>query len=276
MVGADGGIGSALLQALGPTARGTSRRQSLGPDRLRLDLGDPPEMWPSLPATSEAYLCAAQTSLAQCREQPEATALINVERIEALARRLSASGAFLLYLSTSLVFDGTRSAPDEADAVAPTTAYGRQKAEAERRVLALGPGVAVVRLTKVVAPHLAIFRQWREELRAGRPIHPFQDLWFAPIPLAYAVKGILAIGQAQASGIFHLSGPEEISYADAAFHLAQRLGAPASLVRPISAGDRIPVAERPAHTRLEDTRFRALTGLTPPPSRVALEEGWGA
>ncbi len=276
MVGADGGIGSALMQALDSGALGTTRRPAPASDRLRLDLADPPEAWPDLPHVSEAYLCAGQTSLAVCREQPEASALINVTRMGELAHRLVVSGAFPVYLSTSLVFDGSQPAPEEGAAVAPRTEYDRQKAEAERRLLGLGAPVAVIRLSKVIAPHLPLFRQWREELHQGRPIHPFHNLWFAPMPLAFAVNGILALGRAHAEGIFHISGPEEISYADAAAHLAQGLGVPASLVRPISAGDRIPPEERPAHTRLADGRFRALTGLTPPTAGVALEQGWGA
>src|SRR3954453_23762161 len=51
----------------------------------------------------------------------------------------AAGDARLVHLSTDLVFDGTRGRYREDDAIGPVGAYGRSKAEAERRVAELHP-----------------------------------------------------------------------------------------------------------------------------------------
>ena len=85
-----------------------------------------------------------------------------------LAQALSASGAFPVLLSTNLVFDGTVPYRGPDDPVCPRTEYGRQKAAAERAVLAAGG--AVVRLTKVLGPDDPLVTGWVARLRRGEPV----------------------------------------------------------------------------------------------------------
>ncbi len=78
---------------------------------------------------------------------------INAIGAENAARAAAAAGAQFVQLSTDYVFDGTADEPYREDApLHPLGAYGRTKAEGERRVLAAHPdalhrahGVAVRR-----------------------------------------------------------------------------------------------------------------------------------
>jgi dTDP-4-dehydrorhamnose reductase len=265
VIGADGRLGGGLRQALaaaGQRVLATSRRRD--GEHAFLDLAAPPETW-ALPAeASVAYLCAAVTSQAACERDPDGTRRVNVRHTVALASRLAAAGAFVVFPSTNLVFDGTRPARASDDAVCPRTAYGRQKAAAEADLLALG--AAVVRLTKVIAPDDALLCGWARSLRAGETIHPFADLVFAPLPLAFVARALMTIAARRGAGLWQLSGERDVSYADAARHLARRLGADEALIVPGSAQDAgIPAGSRPPHTTLDTRRWREAIG-TPLPS----------
>ncbi len=269
VVGADGLIGHALmdyLQQQGQRVVGTTRRSDrTTPTTLCLDLSQDLSTWQPPAPIAVAYLCAAVTSIAQCRQDPQLTQQINVEASVALGRTLVKQGAFVVFLSSTAVFDGT--VPD-VKADAPITSqreYGLQKAAAEQQLLALGESVAVVRFSKVVGADMPLLQGWLRSLRAGEPIHPFTDLGIAPVPVSLAVQALYQIAQHRLPGIIQISGQRDVSYAEVAHYLARRIGADPSLVQPRSAHD---VGFLPAditpYTTLDTTRLQTELGITPP------------
>jgi dTDP-4-dehydrorhamnose reductase len=261
IVGADGVIGrelAAVLRSIGHEVVATSRR----PDApLRLDLGTADSWTP--PACDVAYLCAGVTSLKTCEEHPGETRRVNVLGTERVVRALRDRGVFVIFLSTNLVFDGTAAHAPGDGARAPSTEYGRQKAEAETTLLSSG-GCAVVRLTKVVPPGMPLFASWRNALSRRETIHPFGDKWMAPISLGHVVHALVEIGRRRLDGIWQLSADRDISYADAAFRIAARLGASPSLVVPTACRGRGSELDcGPRHTTLDDSRARRELDLVP-------------
>lgn len=264
VVGADGQIGRELvrrLQAEGKPIRGTSRRGTDG--LLPLDLGEP-QGWELPERVAMAYLCAAATSIDRCEKDPDGTRLINMIRTLELAAKLRERGAHLIFLSTNQVFDGTQPHRSESSPVCPRTEYGRQKAAVEKSLLDRG-GAAILRFTKVAMPGWKLIGEWAEALSRGESISAFADMVMAPVPLAFAVEALVKIGEAQATGIFHASGDVDVSYAEVARRLADRLGASRDLVRPISIADRnLPRSAAPTHTTLNAERLQRELGLTCP------------
>jgi dTDP-4-dehydrorhamnose reductase len=256
IIGGDSSIGSALATRLrmeGRTVLETTRRHPDG-DRPYLDLTRGSELRLSEPPAA-AVLCAAMTSLVACRDDPATSRKINVENSLALSRALTAAGTLVVGLSTNLVFDGSVSRRPPQDPICPTSDYGRQKAELEAGLLALREYAAVFRLTKVLTPSISTFTNWAHALQQDKPIHPFHDMMMAPIPLDRVVEAIGSAITARASGIFQLSAMEDISYADAAMALCQRLGKPLALVQPVSSAasgiDRVPTS---GYTSLDTAR----------------------
>ncbi len=275
VVGGDGLIGAALaarLRGSGCRALVTTRRPvPAGAERLFLDLSTDIGDWRAPDDVGVAYLCAACTGMRACEDAPEATRRINVEGTVAVAEAVRRRGAFLVFLSSNSVFDGTIPFPLADAPPGPATEYGRQKAEAERRIRALGEDVAVVRLTKVLAPTVSPFRDWLRALRAGEPICPLSDLSMAPIGLGLAVEVLLRVGASKARGIHQASGASEVSYAEAAHALAARLGAPAALVRPMRASEaaKAPLV-RARHSTLDMTSVTDAFHIAPPDLDQAL------
>jgi dTDP-4-dehydrorhamnose reductase len=267
VVGADSMIGGALcesLRACGAEVAGTVLADPPPPGCIHLDLTDPPERWPLTGPADAGYLCAAITSLDACRRDPQGTARINLGASVEMARRLIASGAFVVFLSSNAVYDGSTAFRRAADPPCPTTEYGRQKAEAERQLLALG-ATAVLRITKVLAPQTGLFAGWRASLESGRPIRPFSDMVMAPVSLPFAVEALVRIGAARRPGIYQLSADRDISYLEAACRVAARLDADAKLIEPATANSAGLVLETvPAHTTLDMSETYNAFGLAPP------------
>ncbi len=269
VIGADGLVGGALRTYWRHARRavtGTSLLPVAGdPEVVPLDLaGGGPACWPTLPPARAAVLCAAITSLEACRRDPVGTREINVVRTLALARRLAEEGCFVVFISSNLVFDGTRPRRHPDDAACPQTEYGRHKAEAEAGLASLGDRVAIVRLTKVWHPGLALLRGWRERLERGEPIQPFTDLACAPISLETVVRVLAQVADEARSGIWQLSAAADVSYAAIAGRLAERLGCAAALVRPVAAASTGRLEHCPAHTTLEAARAASLLGVPVP------------
>lgn len=253
IAGGDSRIGSALAgiaRKYGDEVIPSSRR----PDAAwPMDLGYP-ESWRLPDGPGAAFLCASVCSLAACRMNPEATALINVKGTLLLAERLAASGFRICFLSSNQVFDGRSPFPPPSAAVSPKTEYGRQKAVVEERLLRFFPSSLIVRLSKVVAPDLPLFRAWKNALERKEVIHPFSDSYLSPIPLVDMAEVLYSAMAKGERGILHLSGPDQISYAEAGQILADVLHADNMLIQEIPAPDIIPMEEHPPHVTLGASR----------------------
>jgi dTDP-4-dehydrorhamnose reductase len=276
VVGGDGLIGRALVRHLEGRDRAvlaTTRRRGLaGPTRPYLELAQDPSAW-TLPAqVSVAFLLAAAANQLSCCADPDASRRINVDYTVALAERLVAQGAFVVFTSTNLVFDGEQAHYPTCASPSPTSEYGRQKAEAERCLMALGPSVAIVRLTKVLAADTPLIGGWVETLRKGESVTAFTDLICAPMPVAFVAEALARIGARRKGGLFHLSGADEVSYADLARSLARRLGADHALVRPTTSAEAgVKLQTIPKHSSLDAHAVADEFAMKPPSLEAVIE-----
>ena len=276
VVGSDSVIGGALLESLqssGHSAMGTTRRRNtVNESRAYLDLSDEQVNWAHPLPVATAVLCAGVSRLEDCRTDPSGSRRINVESLCGLAEELSSQGAFVIFLSTNRVFDGATPYPTVEDPVSPATEYGRQKAEAERRISRLEGQTAIVRLTKVLGPADPLFAGWRKSLSGSETIHPFEDVGMAPVPLTCAVAVLRRVLETRFPGIIQVSGPEDVTYAEAAKWGAHALGADVDLIHPISFAASAQVKEPiPANNTLDVRGLKADLGVEIPDVRWTIE-----
>lgn len=265
------------LEREGVRAMGTTRRREAVTDtRSFLDLSGDVERWQPQAGVSVAVICAGVTSIESCRLDPLSTAQVNVQAVSKLARRLADEGAFVIYLSTNQVFDGSRPHTLADEHASARTEYGKQKAEVERQLLSLGKGASIVRLTKVVQPQMPLLQSWLCALREGEAIHPFMDMVMAPVSLSFTVSVLRKLIEARLPGIIQVSGHRDVTYAQVAYHIADRAGASAALVQPISIRDAgIPSENAPTHTTLDTGRLRAELGLEPADVWTTIDDALG-
>ena len=281
VIGVDGGIGRALSNALslrGHGVFGTTRREiSASENMAHLDLASTDVAAVSLPPAEVAIFCAAMTGLAECRKNHELSRQVNTTAPALLARRLVDAGTRVIFISTNAVYDWQTPLVPVSRPPCPLTIYGQQKAEAEAAFTQLGDFAVILRLTKVLTPDLALFRGWINALGAGEKVQAFSDMHLAPITLDDAVKAVIALAERTESGIFQISGARDISYFDAARHLAGRLGALLRNVNKAQARDLgFPEGEITTFSSLDSERYVQLTGWTPPDPYAALDAVFGA
>jgi dTDP-4-dehydrorhamnose reductase len=268
VVGADGLIGRELAKQLRDAGKSvietTRRKGATSTDRIFLDLSTLSES--HLPdQVSVSFLCASITRLEQCRTDPEKTAAINVHGTISLAKSLINRGSFVVFLSTNLVYDGSVPLQKASCPVNPQSEYGRQKAAVERELLSCGGAAAVVRLTKVLSPDTSLFKGWISALRGEKTIHPFSDVTFSPVSLSFVVEVLIRLASRRLSGITQVSATEDITYEEAAFYLARRLGVGQQLVQPVRASEAgLQMEDRPRYTSLDTNRIEVDLDMKPP------------
>jgi dTDP-4-dehydrorhamnose reductase len=215
VIGADGHIGNALyheLQRRGVAVVGTSRRESSSfryLDLARIDqnsiINEP---------FSVVYICSGVGSVQACEDNPYDTRRVNVTGVLEIARPLHASGALIVFISTAMVFGGVTPLADEQCEPTPTTEYGRQKVEAERELSALGDGIAIVRVSKVISARTHPIASWIQTLREGGSIEAHANRTISPVALSQMLELLVYIGTKRTTGIVHLSGTEDLSFYD--------------------------------------------------------------
>lgn len=275
IIGADSQIGAALLRTLEAggqaTISTTRRRWTVSPTRLFLDLSADVEHFDPPSRVESVYLVAAVTSIERCEIDP-ASWVVNVINPTKLAARLLQQGCHLTFLSTNAVFGGDRSSCGEDEPVSPTMAYARQKVAAEHAILEAADQLgalerlSITRLTKALAWGTLPLSEWFRQLELGNVIQPFSDLVMSPISLSFVTSSLLRINAARVSGILHLSGERDVSYAELAEKLVSGLGLPRVRVAPttsVEAGGT--VRFRPRYASLGMDRTTQLAGICAEP-----------
>lgn len=240
IVGGDSVIGSALnkyLLAEGYKVTRTTRRNGNHCDTsVYLDLQEPASFVTIKNRHFDAtVICGAITSIQKCEQNPVQTRLVNVDGTLAIADLLAESGSHLLFLSTNMVFDGGKPTTEASEIRNPLTEYGRQKAAVEEALVAASYKAAIIRLGKVLPRNFPLFKDWLERLRSGKCIYPHANRTMAPISLDLATDILSWLISQKRQGIFQATASHDITYADAAFRLANLSRSDSSLIKPINA-----------------------------------------
>jgi dTDP-4-dehydrorhamnose reductase len=170
---------------------------------------------------------------------------ISVDGAENVARAAAAVDARLLHLSTDVVFDGRKGEPYvEDDQLTPITAYGRAKAEAERRVARAHPEALVVRTSLLYGgPEPS-----KHELAAFDPAARFYTNEVrCPIHVGDLAAALLELAELDTEGPLHVAGADAVSRAEFAELTAGRPVATAEAPR-----------DRPLDCSLDSCRAQAL------------------
>lgn len=278
VVGSDSTIGSAVTSRLRseeiPVLGTTRHPERVSEANLFLNLAGDVHSWSCPIPVSVAVICAGVSSVAACALDPVRSKLVNVRGIAALAERLIFDGAFVIFLSSSHVFDGLKADYLEDEPTCPVTEYGRQKAEVEQILRQWNESVAVVRLTKILGPVNPLFSSWMNSLKRGNVIKPFSDMRFAPIPIACVTSLLRHLIESRIAGVWHVSGNEDVSYSDAARLCASLLHASQDLVQPVSVQEAGYPEVVMSNTTLNTHRFESELGMRRPDAMKTLEKAF--
>jgi dTDP-4-dehydrorhamnose reductase len=252
-----------------------------GREEFDLASGADPEPLLDRHAPVAVINAAAYTAVDKAESEPEAAFALNRDAPGAMATACAGRGLPFIHFSTDYVFDGSKPDPYvEDDPIAPQSVYGRSKAEGEAAVAAAGGRAVILRTAWVYSAFGANFvktmlrlAETRDELgvvddQLGRPT------WAEDCARgALHVAGLMLADDPRASGIFHLSGAGDATwadFADAIFDESQARGGPRPKVNRITTADYPTPAQRPANSRLNCNKIRGELGFRTRPWRDSL------
>ena len=210
---------------------------------------------------------AAISSTEAARRDPKRAQAVNVAGTRRLADWAARHDRRLLYTSTDLVFDGSKSWYREDDPARPILEYGRTKRDAEPAVLATPRGL-VARLSLLYGPSRSgkagYFDRAMATMRAGTPQSFFTDEFRTPLDYITASGILVRLAESESTGLIHVGGPERLSRFELMRRAAAVLGVDPRLVRANRRAD-VPLGRTSTRRRLA----RHVTALTPlPRSRI--------
>ena len=233
--------------------------------------------WLDRVAPTAIIHCAAAARPNWCEEHPAAAAAINVDATIRLAAWAAARSVPLVFASTDLVFDGTRSPYHERDRRSPICVYGRQKVQAETEILRIyghhqAQGAAICRLPLMYGPRSptagCFFQDCAAQLGAGEPVRAFVDEFRTPAAVTDVAAALVRVADRGQTGTLHLGGPERLSRYALVQRLAEALGYDRALVQPGSLAEVAGGAPRSPDTALDSTAARHAIGYAPAAATV--------
>lgn len=216
-------------------------------------------------------LAAAYTDVDGCESDPQLALAVNRDGAVNVAKAAKQCAAWLLFLSTDYVFDGTGQEPYETDGKRnPQSVYGRSKAEAEERLLEILPECCVVRLSWLFGLGGRCFPDTILKLAASRAaIDVVDDQRGSPTYNVDLARAMAELSRQKAFGIVHVTNAGDCSWFEFAREIVARAGLPAE-VRPVSSDQMKRPARRPAYSVLSPAS-REQYGIEMPTWQDALE-----
>jgi dTDP-4-dehydrorhamnose reductase len=274
VTGASGTLGWAICRALAGRSKVTGTYLSRpcvpeGVRGIRLDLGETDSIRAALaPARPRLIIhCAAITDPDACEGDPGKAFQVNFKATHELALMAAELGAHLVYISTDLVFDGSKGNYREDDPPRPLSAYGVSKLRGEEAVLDAAPGALVLRsalVYGVAGPARKTFlARMLESLSAGRRVQVFIDQMRSPILVDDLAAGTIRAIEADLAGIYHFGGGEAASRYQFGRKVCKVFGFSEELLVPVTMADVVFPALRPLDATLDTGKFRAATGFLP-------------
>ena len=197
---------------------------------------------------------AAMTNVDACEDNQDSCWRINVKAVKYLLKYSAKYGSHLIHLSTDFVFDGENGPYRETDKPNPLSYYAKSKLASEELILNHDyKNTAIARTIIVFGTGDNLSRGnlilWAKgALEKQSPINVVDDQFRAPTLADDLAKGCILIGEKNARGIYHLSGPETYSILEIVKRIGKFYNLSTDCVTPIKSVTLNQTAKRPPKT----------------------------
>ena len=258
IVGSGGMLGQDLLVAL-------AGRDVTALSRESLDISSAPDVERAVVGHDVVLNAAGYTKVDLAETHEEDAFLVNAIGAENLATAAASTGARLVHISTDYVFDGDGIAPYREDSpLDPRGAYGRSKAEGERRVRAALADSIILRTAWTYGRYGQNFVSTMLRLASERDTVDVVDdqrgqpTWTRDL----AERIVEMLDGAVVGGIYHGTNSGSATWFEFAREIFRLAGLDPERVRPTSSANFVRPAPRPAYSVLAHDGWAA-TGLPP-------------
>ena len=251
-------------------------------DREAADLGDGAACVAAIAAhagdVDVVINAAAYTAVDKAETEPVLAHAINGTTPGAMAQACKDAGLPFLHISTDYVFDGQGTTPWRSDdATAPLGVYGASKLDGEQRIAAVGGEHTILRTSWVFSAHGANFVKTMLRLAQTRDaLTVVGDQIGGPTPARAIAEALIAMARSfvaghGTSGVYHLSGTPDVSWADFAREIFKQADL-AVTVTDIPTSDYPTPAVRPPNSRMDCSSLEAAFGIVRPDWRDGLRD----
>lgn len=268
ITGSTGQLGHALLQAPWP-----EHVRLHAPDRDILDICRPETVDQILREHrfSAIVNAAAFTAVDRAEEEAARAFAVNAYGPAVLADAARRMDIALVHVSTDYVFDGALARPyTEADVPNPVNVYGASKLAGEMAVRAAAPRSVIMRTAWLVSAFGVNFATTILRLCDGREsLSVVEDQIGSPTSAVDAAEALSIVtmrlieDHESPRGVFNFVNEGRASRYDLARALLDARGGGTPTLKAISTQDFPLAAQRPANTRLDNTKIRSAFGLSP-------------
>ena len=269
LLGGAGMLGTDLRRILG--------RRAEAPTSAELDIRDAAAVEAAAAGVDVVVNAAAYTRVDDAETHEDEASAINAAGAENAARAAAAAGAKFVQVSTDYVFDGEADEPYREDApLNPLGAYGRTKADGERRVLAAHPDAYIVRTAWLYGDAGSSFPRTMLRLASERDtVSVVTDQVGQPTWTMDVARMISALIESNApGGIYHATNADTATWFAFAQELYRRAGIDPQRVLATTSAEFVRPAPRPAYSVLGHSAWTLAALDVPRPWREALDDAF--
>jgi len=259
----------------------------VSPDKslIKLDLSKEEELSKLIVDTKpDAILNAtALHNVDYCELHPEEAFYINSKVVGKLASICNNIGARLVHISTDYVFDGNNKLYSETDAANPLSVYAKSKLEGESQARRCN-SFAILRPSVVYgwtpletqgsnssSGKPMNFALWAlSKLAKGEELKIVNDQFTSPTLADVLAAVSLRLASRDNNDLYHVSGTSCISRYEFTVQLAQTMGYPTELVKPIESKSFVQAAKRPVFSCLKCDKIQEELKMTLPDTAQSL------
>ncbi len=217
---------------------------------------------------------AALSDVDRCEGHPDEALRVNEQGTAHVARAAAEVGARLIYISTDLVYDGTKGEYDEGDAARPSIAYGRSKLAGEQRAAEICRDAVILRVALIYgwggAARVTFTDSLAERLRAGQEASLFIDQYRSPLFVEHGAEVIGRLIHApEVQGVFNLGGGERVSRYEFGLKFCEVFDLPKERLKPVAMETFDERARRPRDCSMNSAKISEQLHVRP----LTVEEG---
>jgi dTDP-4-dehydrorhamnose reductase len=196
----------------------------------------------------------AMTQVDVCEDEKSLCDAINVGSVAILCDLCKTFGTHLIHVSTDFIFDGEKGELyKEEDLPQPVNYYGMSKWKAEQVIAASGVNAAILRTILLYGVVHGLSRSnivlWvKQSLEQGKKITVVEDQSRCPTLAEDLATACISAAKLTAKGIYHISGPEQMSVINLARRVAKFWHLDDTLISEIDSLSLNQRAKRPPHT----------------------------